>query len=264
MIANPFLDISLVQCYLYWEDKKKNFNHIEKLLFDINNLGDIIILPEMFNTGFTMNISLAEDMSGETIAWMKNLCNKTKKAICGSIIIKENDKIYNRFLFVTPVGELFHYDKKHLFRIAEENNLFTPGEDKLIINYKGWKILPQICYDLRFPVFSRNIINSASEYDLAIYVANWPERRKNAWNALLPARAVENTAYVAAVNRIGIDGNSVNFSGNSGVFGVLGDNLLPFKENEEEVKHFSLDYNWLQEFRKSFPVWKDADVFKII
>jgi predicted amidohydrolase len=239
------LDITLIQSYLHWEDKELNLKRMEGHINSIKNSTDIIILPEMFSTAFTMNNSLYEEMDGKTIIWMKKMAKHTNAAVCGSIIIKENGSFYNRFIFAEPNGKLSFYDKHHTFRIAKEQLNYASGKSKTIIEYRGWKILPMVCYDL------------------IIYVANWPERRNNAWKAMLPSRAVENQSYVAAVNRIGMDGNGMNYTGDSGIWGVLGDNLLPFSPEEEQVKSWVISLSWLKEFRKNFPVWMDADEFEL-
>jgi predicted amidohydrolase len=258
------LDVTLVQTYLHWEDKSLNLKRMENHINSIKNLTDIIILPEMFSTAFTMNNSLYEEMDGETIRWMQKMAKQTNAAVCGSIIIKEENNFYNRFIFAEPNNKISFYDKHHTFRMANEQKHYSSGENKNIIEYRGWKILPLICYDLRFPVWSRNkSSNNELEYDLIIYVANWPEKRNPAWKALLPARAVENQSFVAAVNRIGMDGNGTNYTGDSGIWGVLGDNLLPFSPEEEQVKSWVISLPWLKEFRKNFPVWMDADEFEL-
>jgi len=264
MNTTDLLDVTLVQTYLHWEDKKLNLKRMESHINSIKNSTDIIILPEMFSTAFTMNNSLFEEMEDETIKWMQKMAEQTNAAVCGSIIIKENDNFYNRFIFAEPEGKISFYDKHHTFRIANEQLNYAHGKSKKIIEFRGWKIMPMVCYDLRFPVWSRNkVVDNNLEYDLIIYVANWPERRNNAWKALLPARAVENQCYVAAVNRIGMDGNGMNYTGDSGIWGVLGDNLLPFAPEEEQVKSWVISLNWLKEFRKNFPVWMDADDFEL-
>lgn len=264
MESKETLEVALIQTYLHWEDKEKNLKRMEGHLQTLDSSVDIAVLPEMFSTAFTMNSSLSETMNGPTVQWMIKMAKQYSIALCGSVIIEEKNKVYNRFLFVEPTGKISNYDKRHTFRMSNEHLNFSSGSSRTIINYLGWKIFPQICYDLRFPVYSRNrVLEDEYEYDLMIYVANWPERRNNAWKALLPARAVENQSYLIAVNRIGMDGNGVNFTGDSGVLGVLGDNILPFVAEEEQVKTISLSLNWLKEFRRNFPVWKDADTFEL-
>lgn len=264
MVTTDTLDITLIQTYLHWEDKELNLKRMEYHINSIKNSTDIIILPEMFSTAFTMNNSLYEEMDGKTIIWLQKMAKHTNAAVCGSIIIKENGSFYNRFVFAEPNGKISFYDKHHTFRIANEQLNYASGKSKTIIEYRGWKILPMVCYDLRFPVWSRNkVVDNELEYDLIIYVANWPERRNNAWKAMLPSRAVENQSYVAAVNRIGMDGNGINYTGDSGIWGVWGDNLLPFSPEEEQVKSWVISLSWLKEFRKNFPVWMDADEFEL-
>jgi len=195
------ISVSIIQSDIIWEDRLSNLENYQNKINQIEST-DLIVLPEMFTTGFSMNPKdISETMSGETIQWMKANASKMNSAICGSIIIEEDDKYFNRFIWVNPDGSIHHYDKKHLFSFAGEDKNYTSGNNKLIIEYKGWKICPLICYDLRFPVWSRN----SEGYDLLIYVANWPDKRKLAWKTLLTARAIENQCYVIGVNRVGKD-----------------------------------------------------------
>jgi omega-amidase len=254
------LKISVIQTHLFWEDIDKNLSHFNELISSINEV-DVIVLPEMFSTSFSMNAKqLAEPMSGKSISFLKNTAHKKNAAICASLIIVENDKYYNRFVWIEPNGKIITYDKRHLFSMAQENNHFTAGTNKVIIEYKGWKICPMVCYDLRFPVWSRN---RNKQYDCLIYVANWPEVRANAWSALLVARAIENQAYVIGANRIGIDGNNISYSGNSALIDPKGHALTDAKLHEDCVLYASLSYADLQEFRNKFPLDKDADAFEI-
>lgn len=217
------MKIALIQSDLYWEQAFKNRNQFETKINQIDSEVDLVILPEMFATGFSMNASkMAETMQGETVLWMQTLARNKKFAIAGSLIITENNKVYNRLLFVFPSGEIQFYDKRHLFTLAGEDKIYSAGQHKVIIEYKGWKICPLICYDLRFPVFSRNVY----EYDVLIYVANWPQIRINAWDALLKARAIENMSYIIGVNRIGEDGNKLEHNGHSQAIDFLGEYLL--------------------------------------
>ena len=198
------INVTLIQSDIIWEDKVSNLKNYQNKISQIEST-DLIVLPEMFTTGFSMNPKdISETMSGETIQWMKSNASKMNSAICGSIIIEEDDKYFNRFIWVNPDGSICQYDKKHLFSFAGEDKNYTAGNEKIIIEYKGWKICPLVCYDLRFPVWSRN----SEDYDLLIYVANWPTKRKLAWKSLLVARAIENQCYVIGVNRVGKDENN--------------------------------------------------------
>lgn len=254
------LSISIIQTKLLWEDKEGNLEHFQGKIERIDTATDIIILPEMFTTGFLMNPKpFAEKMTGQTVSWMKEMAQKSAAAIAGSIIIEEDGKYLNRFLFVKPDGGLQYYDKRHLFAMAGENKFYKQGTANTIINYKGWKIMPQICYDLRFPVWSRN----TNAYDLLIYVANWPEKRIAHWDALLKARAIENQAFVVGVNRIGKDDNNYQYSGNSAVYSPLGEQFSKTKPNEDTVENISLNREFVQNTRKSLPFLSDKDIFQI-
>lgn len=255
------LDLTLVQTSLFWENKTKNLDHFDKLLNNVKGT-HVVVLPEMFTTGFSMEPQkLAESMNGETVAWMKEKAKKLKAAVCGSVIIEEKKKYYNRFVWVMPNGEVYTYDKRHLFSPAGENEYYTAGKEKIIINYKGWNILPFICFDIRFPVWSRNV---NAEADLMIYVANWPTPRNNAWQQLLIARAIENQCYVAGVNRVGKDGKGMEHKGSSAVIDYLGHTQLKGPDSKSWIKNISIEKNPLDEFRKKFPVWKEADKFRIL
>lgn len=254
------LNIALVQTELLWEEKFNNLAHFDNLIRTIEN-ADIIVLPEMFTTGFSMQTDkLFERMDGTTVNWLKTKAREKNCAVCGSIIIREEDKTYNRFIWADENGTVFTYDKRHLFRMANENDHFTAGDNKTIIEYKGWKIQPLICYDLRFPVWSRN---KNKAYDLLLYVANWPEARRNPWITLLKARAIENLCYVAGVNRIGIDGRCINHSGDSMIIDFKGD-VIKNLEYEEVILQAEIDKEELNAFREKFPAFKDADGFEII
>jgi predicted amidohydrolase len=255
------LNLTLVQTTLFWEDRDKNLGQFDKILSGIKGT-DLVVLPEMFTTGFTMNAkNMAENMNGTSVQWMKDRAKKLKAALCGSLIIEEKKKYYNRFVWVMPNGEVFTYDKRHLFSPADENKYFTAGSEKIMINYKGWNIVPLVCFDLRFPVWSRNV---NAEADLMIYVANWPSPRNNAWQQLLIARAIENQCYVAGANRVGKDGKGMEYTGSSAVIDYLGHEVLKGPDKKSWVKSVSIDKKPLDEFRKKFPVWKDADEFKVI
>jgi len=262
------LTITLIQTNLYWENKKANLEMLSKKIEGIGEKTEVIVLPEMFSTGFSMNAELlAEDMTGETIQWMRKIANEKKIALTGSIIIKDpptndqdNNKYYNRLIWMLPNGEYGIYDKRHLFAYGNEHTKFSSGNKRLIASVKGWKINLQICYDLRFPVWSRQ--TASAEYDLLVYVANWPEQRIHAWKTLLQARAIENQCYVIGVNRIGDDGNEIHYSGESLIIDPLG-KILYTKKDEEAVFTYTLQKENLIEVRKKFPFLNDADSFNI-
>lgn len=254
------MKIVLIQSDLYWEQPDKNRNHFEQKINGITQAVDLIVLPEMFSTGFTMNAkAVAETMQGETVHWMQALAKQNKCAITGSLIIEENGQYYNRMLFVFPDGEMQQYDKRHLFSLAGENQFYTGGTQKVIVEYLDWKICLQICYDLRFPVFARNVEN----YDLLLYVANWPKVRINAWDALLKARAIENLSYVVAVNRVGLDANKYEHVGHSQVIDFLGNPVLDPQENEG-VFVVEIDKNTMLETRKKLDFLSDRDNFTVV
>jgi predicted amidohydrolase len=259
MITNN-LKISLIQTDLIWENPKLNRDKFTMLLKQLTGTTDIAILPEMFTTGFSMKPEhLAEPANGKTLEWMQKNANDFGFAICGSVMVKENDLYYNRFYFVEPNGKFHTYNKRHLFRMMDEHNHYQMGTERVIVNYLGWRIMPQICYDLRFPVWSRN----QNDYDLLIYVANFPEARQMAWNKLLPARAIENLCYVAGVNRIGTDGNGIPFSGDSQVIDPKGQIVLETENSKETVATISLSLKELYDFRAKFPAHLDADGFTL-
>lgn len=273
------LTITTIQTNLVWENKIANLQALEKKINGLEEKTEIIVLPEMFSTGFSMQPQLlAETMEGETVQWMKEIAAKNKVILTGSIIIEENGHYYNRLIWMLPNGQFGHYDKRHLFGFAEEDKHYTAGNKRLIASAKGWKINLQICYDLRFPVWGRNRImqtdssaeedisteipdnDISPEYDILIYVANWPERRSHAWKTLLCARAIENQCYVIGVNRVGRDGNNINHSGNSLVIDPLGE-VLYHMANDEDISTITLEKEHLQDVRTKFPFWKDADYF---
>lgn len=267
------LKITTIQTSLHWENKSANINMFDKLIASIKENTDLIVLPEMFSTGFTMNAkTLAESIQGETVKWMLQKAKEKKAVVCGSFIAEENGKYFNRFLWSKPDGSYLHYDKKHLFRMANEHNYYSEGKEKIIVDLKGWKICPMICYDLRFPVWSRNKVRSEKleggsnmeyDYDVLLYVANWPERRNTGWKTLLAARAIENQCYAIGVNRVGKDGFDVSYSGDSAVINPKGEIISTTKAHEEKTETTIVSYNDLVEFRKSFPVFLDADKFEI-
>src|SRR5690554_6360477 len=255
------LKIALIQTELFWENPKQNRIHFTKKIQSISEAVDLMVLPEMFTSGFTMNPEkVAETMFGETVVWMQELALKEQTALVGSVVIKENGYYYNRMLFVHPNGLLETYDKRHTFTLAGEDKAYTAGKDKLLVTYKGWKICPLVCYDLRFPVWSRNVEN----YDLIYYVANWPQVRVAAWDALLKARSIENMAYCIGVNRVGEDGNGFPYNGHSAVYDSLGNCLSDGLESDENVYITSLDKNKLIETREKFRFLADKDDFKIL
>ncbi len=254
------LKISIIQTSLYWQDKRANLKMFEELMAPLKDKTDLIVLPEMFSTGFTMEArKYAEEMNGPTVKWMRTMARELNTRIIGSIIIEEKDKYYNRLIWVEPWDIFGTYDKRHLFRMAEEHHHYTAGKNKLIESIKGWRICPLICYDLRFPVWSRN----KNDYDVSIYIANWPERRNHAWKTLLMARAIENQCYVVGVNRIGVDGNGISHSGDSAIIDPKGFVISKTKPHEISVETLELNYSDLAEYRKSFPVGLDADDFEI-
>ena len=254
------LSVRLIQTNLFWEDKAANLNHLEKEICSSNQHVDLIVLPEMFTSGFSMSASsLAEEMDGNTVQWMTRIAKSRESAICGSIIVKENNNFYNRLIWVNPEGTIYYYDKRHLFTFASEDNYYHRGDKKIIIEYKDWKICPLICYDLRFPVWSRN----DCYYDLLIYVANWPSPRAHAWNNLLVSRAIENLCYTIGVNRIGKDANGLNYLGDSCVIDYNGKVLQ--KEREKKISIFeTLNKDKMLEFRKKLNFLGDRDSFQLI
>ena len=235
--------------------------YLNEQIKTIKKQTDIIILPEMFTTGFAMQPKhLAETMDGDTVIWMQKIAKQTQAAICGSIIITENNTYYNRFLFVHPGGTIQYYNKRHLFSLAGEHEHYNNDTSQVIIEYKDWRICPLICYDLRFPVWSRN----TQSYDILLYVANWPKPRINAWNTLLKARAIENMSYVVGVNRIGTDPNGNVYTGNSIVLDALGNELSPLTENNDVCITTTLSKKDLQTIRKKFNFLNDKDVFTLM
>jgi len=256
------LAITLIQPDIYWEQIDANLASLEEKIWKIEGSTDLIILPELFSTGFTMNVSsLAEPMNGKTFRWLQQQASQKKAVITGSYIVKEKGHFYNRLIWMDPSGEFDYYDKRHLFRMAEENNFYTLGSKKIIKTIREWKILPLICYDLRFPVWSR-YQSVTCEYDLLIYIANWPDQRIHVWNTLLKARAIENSSYVIGVNRVGVDGNNEKYTGQSVIINYKGD-VLDDSKDDSSIHTFSLQKKDLIEFRNKFPVQLDADSFSI-
>lgn len=255
------LKITTFQAYIFWENIEKNLKNLTLRLSGIREKTDLIILPEMFNTGFSMNtVELAEEMNGRTMQWMQQQAKRFECVITGSLIIKENNNYYNRLVWMRPDGTFETYDKRHLFGLGKEDDFYTPGKDKLIVDLNGWKVCAAICYDLRFPVWLRN---TNPEYDLLLIVANWPERRSMHWRTLIPARAVENLSYVIGVNRVGHDGNEVYHSGDSMCIDPNGKTVY-YKPNDEDLYTFSISKDEVVKARRLFPFLKDADKFKLL
>lgn len=255
------LRVSMIQSHIIWEDRSENLGYYGELLRRVSGKTDLAVLPETFTTGFSMNVEvLADTMAGETVGTMKEWAAKYRMAVTGSFIVQEEGKYYNRAVFVTPEGDCFWYDKRHLFRMAEEDRHFSAGDKQVIVSYKGWNICLQVCYDLRFPVWSRNVGNA---YDLLIYMANWPEPRKKVWKSLLQARAIENMSYVCGVNRVGVDGKGFRYRGDSMIYDPRGKKVADAGKREEITRTCTLRKSDLDEFRSKFPAWKDADSFTI-
>ena len=251
--------VSIVQLDIEWQNYQANLLKIDQLVDTIDET-DLIIFPEMFTTGFTMETtSCSETMEGPILKWMKSLAEKKQTAVTGSVIIQDGENYFNRMLFVPPGNqEVEYYDKRHLFGFGKEDVFFSSGSERKIVNYNGWRILLQICYDLRFPVFSRN----QDDYDLIIYVANFPDKRIQAWNVLLQARAIENLSYTIGCNRVGSDPNGLTYQGDSSVYDYLGKRLMKIS-HDESVLSLTLNLNAQSEFRESFPFLKDADRFRL-
>jgi len=251
------LRVSLVQSDLFWEDQQRNLKQFEEKISCLKGETDLIVLPEMFTTGFSMKAAyLSETMDSVTVSWVKEQAKLLGAAIVGSFIASDGGKYYNRLLFVEPDGTLAYYDKRHLFSFAGEGDYFTSGGTQLIVNYKGWKIMPLICYDLRFPVWSRN----TQSYDLLIYIANFPAKRSFAWKQLLTARAIENQVYTIGVNRIGVDGKDIPYSGDSCLHDYSGQSLYDL-EDQETITTATLSYQKQQHFRAQFAFLQDGDFF---
>ncbi len=251
------LRVTLLQTTLHWEDISANLEMFSEKISGITET-DLIVLPETFTTGFSMNPALAEPTNGSGVEWMKKMAAEKNCVITGSLMISEEGRFYNRLYWVRPDGIISTYDKRHLFSLSDEPKFFTPGENRLIVELNGWKICPFVCYDLRFPVWARNL---NAEYEVLIYVANWPERRAQAWKSLLVARAIENQCYAIGVNRIGTDGNGLRHSGDSMALDSLG-NVLYRQEHKEGICTVSLSYNDLKNLRELLPFLADADDFE--
>lgn len=254
------LTVSLIQADLAWHDASRNRDMFAGLIESVPDGTDLIVLPEMFSTGFSMDApALAEETNGETVIWMDTLAARRNTNICGSLIISENGRFYNRFICTNGKGDRTVYDKRHLFRLADEQNHYAPGTGKTVFEIKGFRICPMICYDLRFPVWSRN----TGDYDMLIFVANWPSRRHNAWQTLVRARAIENLSFVAGVNRVGVDGNDIPYAGGSAVIDYLGRDMVDLGD-QPGVATVALDLAALREFRQRFAFHEDADRFSLL
>ncbi len=266
----PSLTITTIQTGLHWENKAANLQMLTQKINSITNYTEVVILPEMFNTGFSMQPELlAETMDGETVQWMKETAIAKKVVLTGSVMIQEGEEYYNRLIWMLPNGQYGYYNKRHLFAFAQEDRHFNAGSKRLITSVKGWRINVQVCYDLRFPVWARQHVATNDnnelqpEYDVLLYVANWPERRNHAWKTLLLARAIENQSFVVGVNRVGNDGNNVYHSGDSMIIDPMG-GILYHKEHNEDVFTITLKRDTLTEARTKFPFWKDADEFMLL
>ncbi|MGM0498209.1 MAG: amidohydrolase [Bacteroidota bacterium] len=254
------LNLSIIQTDLSWEDKTTNLNHFSKKINELPSSAEIVILPEMFTTGFSMNPEkFSENMDGPSVQWMKETAGQHNIILSGSLIIEQDGVYFNRSITTFPDGRLYTYDKRHLFRMGEENKHYTGGDRRMIFTYKNWRIFPLICYDLRFPVWSRN----RGDYDLLFYVANWPESRRHVWKSLLIARALENQVYVAGINRIGSDGRDLTYSGDSMIIDPKGQIISTTEPYVEASETVTLSLSELNKFREKFPVGKDADKFEL-
>jgi predicted amidohydrolase len=250
------LTLTLIQDEIHWHEPEANRQHFEALIAQAL-ASDLILLPEMFSTGFSLQSSqLAETMTGDSIHWMTRMARESGAVIAGSLIIEDAGHYYNRLIWMRPDGTFAFYDKRHLFRMADEHHHYTPGDERLVVTLNGWRICPLVCYDLRFPVWSRN----TSHFDLLLYVANWPEKRRLHWQRLLPARAIENLCYVAGLNRVGEDGNAIAYSGDSVVISPKGEELLN-AGNEAGLFTVQLNHEELVSYREAFPAHLDADHF---
>lgn len=254
------LNVTLIQTHLAWENPVENRSHFDSLLGDLKD-SHLVVLPEMFTTGFTMNAENASEASeGKTLAWLQQWAKRINAAITGSVAINDNGNYYNRLYFVYPDGSYKTYDKKHLFTLANEHHTYSAGKERLIVDYLGWKICPLVCYDLRFPVWARN----TQDYDALIYVANWPKVRTPAWDALLKARAIENISYCIGVNRIGLDGNGYEYVGHSAVYNTLGELVSSKKLETTLVQTVTLEKSHVNKTRSHLKFLQDRDAFTLI
>jgi omega-amidase len=253
------LNISLVQANLAWHQPQQNRDHLRLMLERVSRASDLVVLPEMFTTGFTMQAAeFAESMDGPSVSWMRERARELDAALCGSLIVVEDGKYLNRFVLAEPDGTLNYYDKRHLFAMAGEHDSYTAGRSRQVINFRGWRICPMICYDLRFPVWSRNDL----DYDLLVYVANWPSRRRSHWKALAMARAIENQCYVATVNRVGADAKGLEYLGDSSLVDFTGEVQWCCEANED-VHNAILDRSAMVAYRQRFPFLRDRDLFSL-
>lgn len=257
MSALTKLNVALLQTELVWQDAAANRQQLAGQLQQVK--ADLIVLPEMFSSGFSMQSAVIAEPEGETLAWLKQQAKQLNAALCGSVATRVTSGCVNRCYFVTPQGDVSFYDKKHLFRMAGEHQAYQAGTERLVVQYRGWRILLQVCYDLRFPVFSRN----RNDYDVALYVANWPAARSHAWRTLLQARAIENQAYVLGCNRVGTDGNGVEYRGDSLIVDYLGQPVADLAPNAAGVLTGELDLALLTQYRRQFPAYLDADEFTL-
>ena len=260
------LNVTLVQSTLYWEDPARNREMFRHKIAGLEGDTDLIVLPEMFTTGFTMNPkAAAEPATGPTLEWMRRMAASRQCVICGSVAVEDGGRYYNRFFWVRPEGSYETYDKRHLFTYAGENKDYEPGSRKLILELKGWKIMPLICYDIRFPVWSRNRHQEGQgfDYDLLLYIASWPASRSHTWRVLLMARAIENQSYVIGLNRLGVDENEIQYTGDSAVINPLGENLSNLLPNQEGIETVTIPCCQLNSLRDSFRVWADWDDFRM-
>jgi len=257
---NNKLRVALIQSELVWENPEQNRRHFNTKITDISEPVDVIILPEMFTSGFTMNANkVAETMTGETISWMKTISKAKNAAITGSLVIKEDNAFFNRLVFVQPDGKISYYDKRHTFTLAGEHKVYNAGQSNVIIKFRDWKIKPLVCYDLRFPVWARN----TQDYDLIYYVANWPKIRIAAWEALLKARAIENMSYCIGINRVGLDANNHEYSGHSAAYDVLGKRLDTIPKDKEAIEIVTLNKTHIDTYRNKLSFLKDRDAFTL-
>jgi predicted amidohydrolase len=261
MSMSDILNITLFQFDPVWENSDSNILKLNKCLKSITEQTDLLILPEMFLTGFSMNAhEIAQNTDGEGVKWLSSFAKTKQITVAGSLPIKDNQLYYNRLLVATPDDKIQWYDKRHMFRMGKEHQTYTAGNNVLVFNIKGWNIMPLVCYDLRFPVWSRNV---NQKYDILVYVSNWPEARREAFLTLLKARAIENQCYVIGINRVGTDGQGVSYAGDSVIIDFKGNYMFEPADNKEQIINCSISLNKLTEFRKKFPVWLDADAFEI-
>lgn len=253
-----------MQSTLHWEDIDANLQHFTNLLRQLRETVDVIVLPEMFSTGFSMNTSIAETTTGKSMQWLREAAAKHQAVVCGSIMTNTGDAFVNRFVWMREDGTHEHYDKRHCFRMANEHEHYSGGNEKKIVTCKGFKLALMVCYDLRFPVWSRNRYRDGQfDYDVLLYTANWPERRSHAWKSLLPARAIENLSYVIGVNRVGTDGKDVTYSGDTAAYTMLGEKITHLESHVEGIEIVELNKQSLDNYRIQFPAYLDADIFEI-